>query len=282
MSAVTRVTSRGTIEVSFSALTPAANARPCASAGRAAYNWQDGASHLFVESDMDDLDRLFRRLVENIRNGYPAYLSHHFEVSELYQNLIPYRHNRRETGIETNQDYEVALCRLLTGERGYLAVDDAMAGAIRAELATPSPNTAIFREFAASRIALLAGAQQRADEMMVDSDAAPKGASSRAAAPATASPSPAAPRPSWAARGSSTSVATTIQPTTGAATSMSTSSRGDGSCRYCGGNLPDGRPVAFCPHCGQNLTIQRCPACGTELEISWKFCITCGRGIATS
>jgi len=280
MSAVTRVTSRGTNDVRFSALTPAANARPCASAGRAAYNWQDGASHLFVESDMDDLDRLFRRLVENIRNGYPAYLSHHFEVSELYQNLIPYRHNRRETGIETNQDYEVALCRLLTGERGYLAVDDAMAGAIRAELATPNPNTAIFREFAASRIALLAGAQQRADEMMVDLDAAPKGVSSGAAS--RASPSPAAPRPSWAGRGSSTGVATTIQAAASAASSTSTSSRGDSSCRYCGGNLPDGRSVAFCPHCGQNLTIQRCPACGTELEISWKFCITCGRGIATS
>ena len=279
---MTRVTSRGTDDVLYSSMTPASNARPCASAGRGAYNWQERASHLFVESDMDDLDRLFRRLVENIRNGYPAYLSHHFEVSELYQNLIPYRHNRRETGIETNQDYEVALCRLLTGERGFLAVDDAMAGAIRAELATPNPNTAIFREFAASRVVLLAGAQQRADEMMVDSSAVPHGVSSSPSPRESASPSPASPRPSWAARGSSTSVATTIQPTASAMASTSTSSRGDSSCRYCGGNLPDGRRVAFCPHCGQNLTIQRCPACGTELEISWKFCITCGRGIATS
>lgn len=278
---MTRETSRGTDDVRCSAMTPASNARPCASAGRAAYNWQDGAPHLFVESDMDDLDRLLRRLVENIRNGYPAYLSHHFEVSELYQNLIPYRHNRRETGIETNQDYEVALCRLLAGERGYLAVDDAMAGAIRAELATPNPNTAIFREFAASRIALLAGAQQRADEMMVDSTTVSQVAPSGAMPRPSSSPSPAAPRPSWAARGSSTSVATTIEPTASAA-STSASSRSDSSCRYCGGNLPDGRRVAFCPHCGQNLTIQRCPACGTELEISWKFCITCGRGIATS
>ena len=77
---MTRVTSRGTEDVLYSSMTPASNARPCASAGRGAYNWQERASHLFVESDMDDLDRLFRRLVENIRNGYPAYLSHHFEV----------------------------------------------------------------------------------------------------------------------------------------------------------------------------------------------------------
>ena len=46
--------------------------------------------------------------------------------------------------------------------------------------------------------------------------------------------------------------------------------------------LPRGRAVTFCPYCGQNLTIQRCPACGTELEIDWKFCITCGRGVAAS
>jgi hypothetical protein len=54
---------------------------------------------------MDDLDRMFRRLVQNIRTGYPDYLSRPFEVSELYQNIIPYRHNRSELGLEQNQDY---------------------------------------------------------------------------------------------------------------------------------------------------------------------------------
>ena len=52
-----------------------------------------------------------------------------------------------------------------------------------------------------------------------------------------------------------------------------------GTCRYCSGALPPGRRTVFCPHCGQNLTVQRCPACGTELEVGWKFCITCGRGM---
>ena len=55
-----------------------------------------------------------------------------------------------------------------------------------------------------------------------------------------------------------------------------------GSCRYCGGTLPDGRRITFCPHCGQNLTVQHCPACNTELEIGWKFCTTCGRSIAAT
>jgi hypothetical protein len=55
-----------------------------------------------------------------------------------------------------------------------------------------------------------------------------------------------------------------------------------GRCRYCSGTLPDGRQLTFCPHCGQDLTVQQCPACSTELELGWKFCTTCGRGVAQS
>ena len=50
-----------------------------------------------------------------------------------------------------------------------------------------------------------------------------------------------------------------------------------GDCRYCGGALPGGRAVTFCPHCGQNLTVRQCPACSSEVEVGWRFCITCGR-----
>jgi hypothetical protein len=217
---------------------------------------------------MDDLDRLFRRLVQNLRNSYPEYLSHPFEVAELYQTIIPYRHNRREMEIETNEDYEVALCRLLTGDRGYLAVDDAMAAAIRAELATTNPNTAIFREFAASRIAVTPAAQRRGDELADD-----RAPAREAAMPAVASDDP------WSTRASTSRMAATTEDDV---PSPSLGGSNAAGCRYCGGALPEGRHIAFCPHCGQNLTIQRCPACGTELDISWKYCITCGRGIATS
>jgi predicted amidophosphoribosyltransferase len=37
--------------------------------------------------------------------------------------------------------------------------------------------------------------------------------------------------------------------------------------------------VTFCPYCGENLTVRRCPACSTELEAGWRFCITCGREV---
>jgi predicted amidophosphoribosyltransferase len=48
-------------------------------------------------------------------------------------------------------------------------------------------------------------------------------------------------------------------------------------CHFCNGELPAGRSISFCPHCGQDLTVVHCPACGSELERGWKFCVTCGR-----
>ncbi len=256
---------------------------------------------------MDDLDRLFRRLVQNIRNGYPEYLTRPFEVSELVQNLVPYRHNRRELEIETNGDYELAICRLLMGERGYATVDDAVREAIRREVETPNPNTAIFREYAASRVTIAPDALRRFDALATGATASVAGASgsepmratpvvnpyprestgARAPAPPASSPPPPtftpppppAPRMPVAAPTPPAQQAAQDRPgqTTAPQPRQSTAA-GSGGCRYCGGALPQGRRVVFCPHCGQNLTIQRCPACASELELGWKYCITCGRG----
>ena len=55
---------------------------------------------------------------------------------------------------------------------------------------------------------------------------------------------------------------------------------GGAQCGYCGGDLPVGRTVIFCPHCGQNVGVMHCPVCGTELDVGWQFCITCGREMA--
>ncbi|HET7563388.1 MAG TPA: zinc ribbon domain-containing protein [Gemmatimonadaceae bacterium] len=239
---------------------------------------------------------MFRRLVQNIRNGHPEYLARPFEVAELYQHLVPYRLNRRELGIETNQDYEAALCQLLAGERGYLTGDEDMQSAIRREIASANPNTAVFREFAASRVALSPAAVQQLNEM----PAAPSGAPTlstpptprasidsfaaghahppkRAAAAPSAGTFASQAAPSAASNNAGNSAAA---PSARQASSPSASSAK--ACAYCGGRLPAGREAAFCPHCGQNLRVQRCPACGSELDVNWRFCITCGRGVAST
>lgn len=225
---------------------------------------------------MDDLDRMFRALLQVMSASYPQYLVQPFEVAEIYQNIIPYRHHRRELRIDTNEDYQVALCRLLSGERGYLVADDALAETMRRELSSPNPNTAIFRDFAASRVALGPNAQKRWQEMGGDASEL------RVAGEQRGTPVPPPPPPvSW--NDGSRSQTATQAPRAATVTRTASATNGSGeSCRYCAGALPEERSVKFCPHCGQNLTIQRCPACGTELEIDWKFCITCGRGVAAS
>lgn len=48
-------------------------------------------------------------------------------------------------------------------------------------------------------------------------------------------------------------------------------------CPYCSQSLPTDRSLKYCPHCGLNLRIRRCPGCSAEMEAEWKFCVTCGR-----
>ncbi|MGH7613458.1 MAG: double zinc ribbon domain-containing protein, partial [Gemmatimonadales bacterium] len=34
----------------------------------------------------------------------------------------------------------------------------------------------------------------------------------------------------------------------------------------------------FCPHCGQPPSGElKCPACGSEVDVGWAYCIGCGR-----
>ena len=83
-----------------------------------------------------------------------------------------------------------------------------------------------------------------------------------------------------------TETAATAQPVTRAAPTVASTlnpapSRGGGPrCRYCDGELPMGRPLRFCPHCGQNLQVLNCPACGAEVEAGWKFCVACGKAVS--
>ncbi|MBK6457897.1 MAG: zinc ribbon domain-containing protein [Gemmatimonadetes bacterium] len=302
---------------------------------------------------MDELDRLYRRLVQNIRAGFPELLTRGFEVSQLYQHIIPYRTNRRELGFDSNEEYELAVMQLLAGLRGYLLGDAEMQKAMRTELASPNPDLAAFRIFATSTVSLsaealralekfaaggelvssasslspseqavLAGRATESVEATGESPMVGRGAPESAApsafapAPPTASPTAAAASSSAAppaarvvsappesptlhhaparpplganAAPAGASAAPLRRPTPLASsdakmaaprsTAPTPSSSGEG-CRYCGGVLPDGRRVTFCPNCGHNLTVQHCPACSTELEVGWKFCITCGREV---
>jgi hypothetical protein len=205
---------------------------------------------------MDDLDRLFQRLVHNIRNGHAEYLSVPFTVQELYDTLVPYRHYRRDLGIETNQDYEAAVMRLLSGENGYVRADQSMQDRLKEELGSQHPDLGVFRDYAETRISLVPAAVQKIGVSI----------------------------PAQNAGGYSVGTLTTgatggngsTDTTSFSVPSISTMERSEG-CRFCGGTLPEGRPVIYCPHCGQNLAAKHCAGCGAELDPVWKFCVNCGK-----
>jgi hypothetical protein len=209
---------------------------------------------------MDDLDRLFQRLVHNIRNGHVEYLSVPFTVQELYDTLIPYRHYRRDLGIDTNQDYEAAVSRLLSGEKGYVRADPAMQEKLKKELASPHADTGLFRDYADARISLVPDAVQRL------------GVSIPAQNAGGYSVGP----PRTPAGNGSSERAATESTTSFAIPGLATMEVAEG-CRFCGGTLPTDRAVTYCPHCGQNLAAKHCAGCGAELDPTWKFCVNCGK-----
>jgi len=269
---------------------------------------------------MDDLDRVFHRLVSNIRHRHSEYLTLPFTVQELYETLIPYRHHRRELGIETNQDYEIAVTRLLSGERDYLLADQSMRDRLKAELESAHMDPGAFREFSESKVSLAPEALRRIRALTASADPNLAAAAGVPVAPSADAPSASAPsapapaEPATPASAGSASPAPVSAPPVNATFPIASPSSAPGTppaasgapapyagvraqavapealsslmnstvpegCPFCGGTLPEGRNVIYCPHCGNNLSVSRCPACGSELEKGWKFCATCGRGV---
>jgi hypothetical protein len=239
---------------------------------------------------MDDVERMYRHLVRTIRASFAPFLTQPFEVGELYQTILPYRLHRRELGLETNQDYEVALLELLSGARGFLVVDDRMRDVLTAERASPNPDPAIVREFASAHVALAPEALQRLDQegratgsqpLVPDGTPARSPSTPFRASGAASMTSSATGRPSLP--GTVIPAVAAPAPDTGsarrAARPITVAPTGE-HCHFCKGDLPAGRQISFCPHCGQDLTVVHCPACGSELERGWKFCVTCGRSAA--
>jgi hypothetical protein len=235
---------------------------------------------------MDNLDRMFRHLVRTIETRNREYLTRPFEVADLYQTILPYRLHRRELGLDTNQDYEMTLLELLSGARGYLVVDERMRDTLRKELASENPDPGVLREFAAAHVALASDAVRRLDTPEgrdgSRADTGPAAVTARPGRPRTTSGSMTAAQQSEGSQATAPGPSPAPTPRRGASSQTRSVAVGPAGelCRFCGGALPPGRQITFCPHCGQNLTVINCAACGTELELGWSYCTTCGRAVA--
>ena len=217
----------------------------------------------------DDLDRLFERLVSVLADDAPGRLAVPFPGAEVYERLVPYRSNRSILKVATHQDYEMAVLRLLAGERGYASlappeVQDALAREAR----ETNPDTGLFRQFPDAMLSL----NRLAAERFLRGD--------RAYAPPP--PPPLAPPEAADLEEEEEEEGDDLgrrrAPLTGAAFELAEQSETPRQCPYCGETLPANRKVNFCPQCGQPPSGElRCPACGSEVDVGWRYCMSCGR-----
>ena len=235
----------------------------------------------------DELDRLFRRLIHNLASLDPSRVHGPVDVAEVYEQLVPYRTHRTLLGLDSHADYEMAVLRLLAGERGYAFVEPEEARtALANEAAGVNPDTGAFKRFG--------GAQVTFDPDQVSAALGAEDVGGTTAPPPESAAAPLEARP-WfpeapeagagsAAPAGGTGASEPGEPGLPFALDDAAADRAgpaarpaSAPCAYCGGELPVGRAVIFCPHCGQNVGVVHCPSCGTELDVGWGFCITCGR-----
>ncbi len=230
---------------------------------------------------MDDLDRLAFRLVRTVRNSYPHLLDQEFTLTDLEERLLPFRDARREMSDTGPEAWEVNVLRMVSGEREYLRTDADLQLACRQALSLPSPTLALVRPWSATTLRLGTSVTAIGGERFSSPHGDPFASSAlglefsnntlRLATPAAITAEYAVPSGNVAQSAPAHVLRETRR------TTPDSSLRNCG-CRFCGGKLPEGRKLTFCPHCGVNLTVRQCPACSTELDVQWRFCVTCGRG----
>ena len=202
---------------------------------------------------MDELTRFARQLVERLATR-PEGVKRPVSVAEVRKTFLPYRAQRRALGLESVEDYETVLLRLVAEERGYVKTSPpAAAERCRAELAQANPDLGVLEEVADStlQVTSLAAGKIVGDGQGESLPPDPPTRAETARAPAP--PPPAVETPPIPAP-----------------------ARPESTCRFCHGALPLRRTATFCPHCGERLIPLTCGRCGAEFESGWRHCITCG------
>ena len=215
---------------------------------------------------MDELDRLFSLLVAALARETRVAVP--FPAAEVYERLVPYRSNRSLLNVATHQDYEMAVLRLLAGERNYVQLEpENVREAMQREIATINPDPAYFRSFPDAQVMVNGRAAERV--LMADRAYAPSEGDEEEELSDTTGENPIVlpfvPPPTFRLD------PPPARPTPKAALAPN-------QCEYCGGVLPAGREARFCPHCGQPQEGElKCQGCGAALDVGWAYCLTCGK-----
>lgn len=223
-------------------------------------------------SVVSDLDRLFRHIVRTLGESDPGLEYQPVPLAELLNHQVPYRSSRRAVGAESSEDYELLFLRLASGEGG-LVVTEPEAARVRfaQEAKSPNPDFRVLRDLGAATLRPNAAAVEQAlssgqSEASFSPPPVRKLEIPFPPPPPIAAPTPVTPVPRPAVH------TPPPAPVAGPATPQSPAA----FCGSCGGKLPGGRAVMFCPYCGRSFRDSNCPKCGAEVEPGWKHCVGCG------
>lgn len=204
---------------------------------------------------MEDLGRLFRQIVRNLAATDPARLRRPVPLGEIRQTILPYRANRRSLQLESSEDYELVLIRLCAGEGGFARTEpDDVHAEFVAEALNANPDLTIVHRH--ENAAVILNEEQLARALDPDPGLAFAPPDQRFAPPVPEQPA-----------------ATPDVP-------VPERDPSEPHCRACGGKLPLGLRVKFCPQCGETQALTHCPECQTELDPAWRHCVNCGAAVS--
>jgi len=241
-----------------------------------------------------DVERLFRHLVQSLQAGDPARLREPVVLHDLLMRIVPYRSARRALRVDTSEDYELLVLRLVSGEGGFVRAEpEPMHVRFAEEAVSVNPDLGVLHEFRDAQLVLDRDAIAWVLASPAPADAyAPPAAATPPAPPSVPPVAPAPPVPPVpsvppvppapsAPRTPPPPTPTPPPPPPPAPEPVASGVRAaEHACLMCGGRLPAGRLVNFCPHCGRSQARGDCPHCLAEVEYGWNFCVACGGGLA--
>lgn len=212
-------------------------------------------------------------------------------VGDLLDRTFPYRSARRALNLDSSEDYELCVLRLVGEEAALVETSPREAGEMaRATLAAKIPDleqlqllrgaTITFSDDAVSRLEGVrplrpsTGANNEhlpGAEAEGEPDSAPRGDDQAGVIPIRR-PAAADPAPEEAPR---TTRAAPSEPPPAFLTGVAFTPP-EGSCWQCNTPLPTGRQVNFCVECGADQRSPQCVSCGGVVERDWKHCPECG------
>jgi hypothetical protein len=229
---------------------------------------------------MTEVERFFRRLVSTLATSNPARLQGPLLLDDITGSILPYRTHRRALEIDTVEDYEGVLLRLCAGE-GDLVWTEPEEARQRFVEESRSNNPDLTALYAFENVYLSFRPEPLLWALAPDprADYAPPAVPAEVSQP-DPEPSPEPDEPALvlgAAQLDMQSPEESDAAVNDEAVEPVEAPRP--MCRYCGGSLPTGRTVNFCPHCGQSQTQILCPECRSEVEPGWRHCVNCGAAV---